>query len=656
MLRAATLTTAALFAGLSLYLMPSTLARGEQANEPCDDLNPIYLPENPAFAAHVLRVQSNAELVCLERSEPVWNALLNRHGINAKYRNEAIAGLAREHGSDLLSEWLAALKKIDREGIVLDWNHVEKEPTDEQANAVIADLGRLLAEIPAGQLAAQRAEVHTLARESKRALVRSLGYAALVAAGTSPSEIWELAGTERNSDIVRAIPWIGSSRFRLELYARARPLLDGPAAEELRAAFYYALPSIPENDEEIFATLRPGIGNEQIRDLVVEALLGRDADKWPAVELAPLSNQLIGILKAMPLAERASSRGRRLAELATRTAEQLPEENRSVQLARISQLKVARRFLGTLSEQMSFDKEYLVVGAGQPIELYFTNHDGMPHNLVIGTTGSLEELGRAADQMATSPEALSKGYLPDSDKVLHHTRMLNMGQMQKLVFTAPDTPGVYPMLCTFPSHAMRMYAAFVVTDDVDGWLASHPNTSRDKLLGIVTYDHDFDALATQLAKSPQRPSFARGQAAFESRSCVSCHSVRGKGGRVGPELTQVAKENKPADILRSLLFPSEKIDPNFAKVELEDLQSGQIHLGVLIPQEDENILYLVDDPLGNCEPRIFKRDECLIVPLKVSPMPEDLLRRSSPREVMDLVAYLWAGGDPEHPIYQKPGK
>ncbi len=636
--------------------MPSTQAQGEKADKPCEDLKPIYLPKNRAFADYVLRVQSNAELICLERSEAVYDALLNRQGIDPKYRKEAIAGLAREHASDLLSEWIAALKKLDREGVVLDWNHVEKEPTDEQTDTVIADFGHLLAEMPADKLAAQRTKLHTIARESKRPHVRSLGYAALVSAGASASEIWELAGSERRNDAVRAIPWIANSQVRSELYAISRPLADASASDEQRAAFFYALPSVPGHDEEIFETLRPAIDNQQLRDVAVTALLGRDAGKWPAAEMAPLSNQLVEILKAMPLRTRASSPGRRLAELATRTAERLPDEHRSGHLARISQLKVAQRFLGTLREQMAFNKEYLVVGAGQPIELYFTNHDGMPHNLVIGAAGSLEELGRAADQMATSPEAISKGYLPESDKVLHHTRMLNMGQMQKLVFTAPDTPGVYPMLCTFPSHAMRMYAAFVVTDDVDGWLASHPNASRDTLLGIVTYDHDFDALATQLTKSPQRPSFARGKAAFESRACVSCHSVRGKGGRVGPELTELAKENKPTDILRSLLFPSEKIDPNFAKVELEDLESGQIHLGVLIPQEDENILYLVDDPLGNCEPRIFKRDECLVVPLKISPMPKDLLRRSSPQEVMDLVGYLWAGGDSRHPIYQEPEK
>ena len=655
-MRASTLITVACLAGLSLLLISSSLARGEGANERNENLKPIYLPENRVFAAYVLRVQSNAELVSLERGEAVYSALLNRYGIDPKYRKEAIAGLAQLHGSDLPSEWIAALKKIDREPVILDWNHVEKEPTDEQTDAVIADFGHLLAQMPAEQLAAQRANIHALARESKRPLVRSLGYAALVSAGAGASEIWELARSERRSDAVRAIPWIENSQIQSELYTKSRPLSGEAASDQLRAAFFYALPSVPGHDEEIFATLRPGIENEQLRDVAVTALLGRDASKWPATELAQLCKELVGILKAMPLGARASSRGRRLVELATRTAKRLPDESRSAHLARISQLKVAQRFLGTLREQMAFDKEFLVVGAGQPIELYFTNNDGMPHNVVIGATGSLEELGRAADQMATSPEALSKGYLPESDKVLHHTRMLDMGQMQKLVFTAPDTPGVYPMLCTFPSHAMRMYAAFVVTDDVDGWLASQQNASRDKLLGIVTYDHDFDALAAELAKGPPQSSFARGQAAFESRSCVSCHSVRGKGGRVGPELTELAKENKPTDILRSLLFPSEKIDPNFAKVELEDLASGQIHLGVLIPQEDENILYLVDDPLGNCEPKIFNRDECVVVPLKVSPMPEELLRRSSPQEVMDLVGYLWAGGDPEHPIYQGPEK
>ena len=124
---------------------------------------------------------------------------------------------------------------------------------------------------------------------------------------------------------------------------------------------------------------------------------------------------------------------------------------------------------------------------------------------------------------------------------------------------------------------------------------------------------------------------------------------------MGPELSELAGKQKPVDILRSIIYPSEKIDPQFAKVEIEHLETGKLSTGVLIPQEDPQIVYLVEDPLAECEPEVFDRDQVEITPLKLSPMPEDLLRRSSPEEDLDLVAYLYAGGDPEHPVY-KPGQ
>ena len=127
--------------------------------------------------------------------------------------------------------------------------------------------------------------------------------------------------------------------------------------------------------------------------------------------------------------------------------------------------------------------------------------------------------------------------------------------------------------------------------------------------------------------------------------------IEGKGGRVGPELAKIAENQKPTEILRSIMYPSEKIDPKFAKAEVEHLESGKIHAGVLVPQDDPEIIYLVEDPLAECEPQIFQRSEVEIIPLKISPMPEGLLRRSSPTEVLDLVAYLVSGGNPAHQIF-----
>ena len=619
----------------------------------CPELKKIYLPADPRYAAYVLKVQSNQELLCLVRGEAVYRALLRRAGIHPKYRAEAVAGLARLHNTDLLTEWLAAVKQIGAEGISLERKQGRVPPTMAQIRAVLTAYAAQLREFTPQQLAARRAEFTRLARKNSLPEVRALGYAALAATDGDVERAWEIARGERLGDLIAAMPWIPNQQIRSALYARLQPLLKQPLAEDLRQSLFSALPSVPGHDEEIFALLVPGVVDEESRAAAVTALLGRDADKWPRGDLVPLSERLLALLAVMPIRERASQGGRQLAKLAARVAARLPTAMQPAVKARLAQLKVAKRYLSAVREEMRFDKDVLVVGTGQPIELFFTNHDGMPHNLVITAIGAMEEIGSAADRMATSADTFAQEYVPKSDKVLLNSRMLGTGKMQKLVFTAPEIPGVYPLICSFPGHWLKMYAALVVSEDVAGFLAANPELSKDKLLGIVTYDHDFDVLASQLADRKELPSFDRGQRAFASRSCVSCHSVQGQGGRVGPELTELSKENKPHEILRSLLFPSEKIDPNFAKVELEELQTGRIHTGVLIPQEDREIVYLVDDPLlANCEPKIFRREEVEIVPLKVSPMPTELLQRSSPQEVLDLVAYLVAGGDPQHAVYR----
>ena len=44
-------------------------------------------------------------------------------------------------------------------------------------------------------------------------------------------------------------------------------------------------------------------------------------------------------------------------------------------------------------EQMIFDLNWFVVQAGKPVQILLTNPDAMPHNLVIGQPGSLQEIG-----------------------------------------------------------------------------------------------------------------------------------------------------------------------------------------------------------------------------------------------------------------------
>ena len=57
----------------------------------------FFLPKNATAAAYILNRLSNKELIAAPRSEFVYVALLQRKGLERKYRIEALQGLAAIH-------------------------------------------------------------------------------------------------------------------------------------------------------------------------------------------------------------------------------------------------------------------------------------------------------------------------------------------------------------------------------------------------------------------------------------------------------------------------------------------------------------------------------------------------------------------------------
>ena len=116
-----------------------------------------------------------------------------------------------------------------------------------------------------------------------------------------------------------------------------------------------------------------------------------------------------------------------------------------------------------IKERMLFDVESIEAKRNQPIRLEFLNPDATPHNLVLVQPGSLEEVGKAANQMAADPVAAKSGqFIPQSKKIIAHTRMLKQGESEFLRFKAPSKPGEYPYLCTFPGHWTIMRGKLIV--------------------------------------------------------------------------------------------------------------------------------------------------------------------------------------------------
>ena len=118
--------------------------------------------------------------------------------------------------------------------------------------------------------------------------------------------------------------------------------------------------------------------------------------------------------------------------------------------------------IGCLPERMLYDTTNFTVSPGQPVKLILSNPDVTQHNLVIGAPGSLEELGMARNDMAKDPGGLGKGFIPESTKILHHTKLIDQGKSETLRFEAPKMPGTYPFLCTFPGHWILMKGEMIV--------------------------------------------------------------------------------------------------------------------------------------------------------------------------------------------------
>ncbi|MCB1235550.1 MAG: HEAT repeat domain-containing protein [Verrucomicrobiae bacterium] len=120
--------------------------------------------------------------------------------------------------------------------------------------------------------------------------------------------------------------------------------------------------------------------------------------------------------------------------------------------------------ISCVPERLLFSVTKIEARAGQPVKLTLLNPDATQHNLTIVKPGALEEVGMAGNEMAKDPAGLSKGFIPESDKILFHTRLLDPQTGEILRFEAPGEPGVYPYLCTFPGHWIVMKGELIVSE------------------------------------------------------------------------------------------------------------------------------------------------------------------------------------------------
>lgn len=157
------------------------------------------------------------------------------------------------------------------------------------------------------------------------------------------------------------------------------------------------------------------------------------------------------------------------------------------------------------------------------------------------------------------------------------------------------------------------------------------------------------ALAAQWFKRPGKPDETiaqvralkgdakRGAGLFkgEKAACAKCHSFRGNGGDVGPDLSEIPKKYDSGEILYNILDPSAAVSFGY-EATLIKTKSDKIVSGVVLGDGEEVILKDANGELVFVESaEIAARKE-----LEKSLMPDNVALGLSPQDLADLLAYL----------------
>ena len=114
----------------------------------------------------------------------------------------------------------------------------------------------------------------------------------------------------------------------------------------------------------------------------------------------------------------------------------------------------ARNVVIVANDQMKYSVTRIEARPGETIHVRLKNEgtlakEVMGHNWILLKSGTT-----AAAYAAAALQAAKENYEPKSlaDQVLASIPLIGAKHEEEVTFTAPETPGVYAFLCTFPGH------------------------------------------------------------------------------------------------------------------------------------------------------------------------------------------------------------
>lgn len=145
--------------------------------------------------------------------------------------------------------------------------------------------------------------------------------------------------------------------------------------------------------------------------------------------------------------------------------------------------------------------------------------------------------------------------------------------------------------------------------------------------------------------------FEQGKLMYDATRCSSCHVMRGEGGVIGPDLTQLGTRFTAKDMLEAIIEPNKVVSDQYAATVLT-LKDGSSVVGRLT-NEDEETYFISQNPFAPDVIREVPKENVVDEKLSyVSVMYPGLINPLNEEELKDLIAYLMAGGNEDHEIYK----
>jgi len=294
---------------------------------------------------------------------------------------------------------------------------------------------------------------------------------------------------------------------------------------------------------------------------------------------------------------------------------------------------------------LQYEPRQLRVPPGARVSLAFRNGDpSMPHNVAIVKAADIDEFGEHSMQLASNPRAIATHYVPNEPGEICFSPILQPGDQYTLFFEAPKEPGEYRLVCTYPGHWRVMQASLYVIPDGEPLPESANVPVRRFVQMWTTADLAADADALM------HRSFEQGRSTFEMAGCIKCHKLRDTGTALGPDLTKVAERFRGQKLLQQILAPSTEINKQY-QTWVAALNDGRVIAGLMVDQSDTAITLLPNPLKPETKVTLARSDIEELEASSISTMPTSLLITFTRDEILDLVAYIEAGGDPAHTAF-----